>query len=92
MVRLLLFLVVLALAAYGLTWLAENPGEVALTWRGIEYDVSLMFALGVVLALAVALGVIWSILRFVFRAPLADFARLARAAARKRLHGDFARA
>ena len=28
MVRLLLFFAALALAAYGLTWLAENPGEV----------------------------------------------------------------
>ena len=53
-------LFVLALAAYGLTWLAENPGDVALTWRGVEYEVSLMFALGVVLALAVALGIVWS--------------------------------
>src|SRR5208282_5178684 len=39
MIRLLLFLAALALAAYGLTWLAENPGEVALTWGGVEYDV-----------------------------------------------------
>ena len=52
MVRLLAFLIVLALAAYGLQWLAENPGDIALTWRGVEYDVSLMFGLGVVLALA----------------------------------------
>ena len=71
------------LAAYGLTWLAENPGDVALTWRGVEYDVSLLFALGVVLALAVALGVVWSILRFVFRAPLVDIARRARPPSRK---------
>ena len=55
MIRLLLFLAALALAAYGLTWLAENPGEVALTWRGVEYDVSLMVALGVVSALAILL-------------------------------------
>ena len=34
MIRLLLFLAALALAAYGLTWLAENPGEVTLAWRG----------------------------------------------------------
>ena len=69
MVRLLFFLVVLALAAFGLTWLANNPGEVALTWRGVEYEVSLMFALGVVFALAIALGSIWTLIRFVFRIP-----------------------
>ena len=69
MLRLLAFLVLLALAAYGLTWLAENPGDVAVTWRGVEYDVSLMFALGFVLAVAIVLGVIWTFVRFVFRVP-----------------------
>jgi len=39
MVRLLLFLVLLALAAYGLAWLATNPGDLALTFHGVEYDV-----------------------------------------------------
>jgi HemY protein len=69
MVRLLAFLIALGLVAYGLTWLAANPGEVALTWRGVEYDVSLVTALGVVLALAVALGVLWTLIRFVLRMP-----------------------
>ena len=62
MVRLLLFFAALALAAYGLTWLADNPGEVAVTWRGVEYDVSLMVALGIVLALAIALGIVWTLI------------------------------
>ena len=69
MIRLLLFLAALALAAYGLTWLAENPGEVALTWRGVEYDVSLMVALGVVAGLAILLALAWGVVRFVFRIP-----------------------
>jgi HemY protein len=69
MTRLLLFLAALALAAYGLTWLAENPGQVALTWRGVEYDVSLMVALGAVAGLAVLLSLAWGVIRFVFRLP-----------------------
>jgi HemY protein len=69
MIRLLLFLAALALAAYGLTWLAENPGQVALTWRGVEYDVSLMVALGVVAGLAILLSLAWGIIRVVFRLP-----------------------
>jgi HemY protein len=69
MVRLLIFLAALALAAGGLTWLANNPGVVDLTWRGEEYEVSLLFALGAVLALAVALAIVWAVLRFVFRVP-----------------------
>src|SRR5208283_3043639 len=69
MFRLLIFLAALALAAWGLTWLADNPGDVTLTWRGVEYEVSLMLALGAVAALAVALAMVWGLLRFVFRVP-----------------------
>src|SRR5580693_8018199 len=69
MVRLLIFLAVLALAAGGLTWLANNPGVVDVTWRGEEYEVSLMFGLAAVLALAIAIAIVWGLLRFVFRIP-----------------------
>jgi HemY protein len=69
MFRLLIFLAALALAAWGLSWLADNPGAVTLTWRGVEYQVSLMLALGAVLALAVALSIVWGVLRFIFRIP-----------------------
>jgi HemY protein len=69
MVRLLIFLAALALAAWGLTWLANNPGVVDLTWRGQEYEVSLMFAIAAVLALAIAIAIVWGVLRFIFRIP-----------------------
>src|SRR6185437_15287822 len=65
MVRLLIFLAALAIAALGLTWFANNPGVVDVTWRGHEYEVSLMVALGAVIALAI----VWGVLRFVFRLP-----------------------
>ena len=69
MVRLLLFLVLLALAAYGLAWLAENPGDVALTFHGVEYDVSLMVAIAIVVGLAIVIALAWGVIRFVFRLP-----------------------
>jgi HemY protein len=69
MVRLLIFLAALALAAWGLTWLANNPGVVDVTWQGQEYEVSLLFALGAILALAIVLAIVWGVLRFVFRLP-----------------------
>jgi HemY protein len=69
MVRLLLFLVLLALAAYGLVWLAENPGDVALTFHGVEYDVSLMVAIAIVVGLAIVIALAWGVVRFVFRLP-----------------------
>jgi HemY protein len=79
MVRLLLFLVLLALGAYGLAWLAENPGDVALTFHGVEYDVSLMVAIAIVVGLAIVIALAWGVIRFVFRLPsLVSLARKAR--------------
>src|ERR1700722_11354041 len=69
MVRLLIFLAALALVAGGLTWLANNPGVVDVTRRGEQYEVSLLFALGAVLALGIAIAIVWGLLRFVFRIP-----------------------
>jgi HemY protein len=69
MIRLLIFLAALAVAALALTWLANNPGVVDVTWRGEQYEVSLMFGLAAVLALAIAIGIVWGVLRFVFRVP-----------------------
>ena len=69
MFRLLIFLAALALAAWGLSWFADNPGLVTLTWRGAEYQVSLMLALGAVLALAAALSIVWGVVRFSFASP-----------------------
>jgi HemY protein len=69
MIRLLIFLAALALVALGLTWLANNPGVVDVTWRGEQYEVSLLFGLGAVLALAIAIAIVWALLRFFFRIP-----------------------
>jgi HemY protein len=69
MFRLLIFLAGLSLAALGLSWLADNPGVVTLTWRGVEYQVSLMLALGAVIAIAIALSILWGLVRFIFRIP-----------------------
>jgi HemY protein len=69
MVRLLLFLALLCLAALGLTWFADHPGEVGLTWQGYRVETSLMVAAVVVVALAFVIALIWGVIRFVFRIP-----------------------
>jgi len=79
MIRVLIFLGVLAAAAWGLMWFADNPGIVDITWRGVEYRLSLMLALEGIILLAVLLSLIWAILRFVFNLP-----SLARIGARSR--------
>lgn len=69
MFRLLILLAVVALAGWGLMWLADNPGLVTLTWGGVEYRVSLMVGLGLIAVVAIAWSIIWGVLRFVFRVP-----------------------
>jgi HemY protein len=69
MIRLLLFLALLGLAALGLAWLADHPGQVGLTWQGYRIETSLMTAIGAVVALAILIALLWGVFRFVFRLP-----------------------
>ena len=69
MIRIILFLVLIALAALGATWVAEQPGEVALSWGQWRAHPSLpifMLILGIAFVLAL---LAWSILRGLWRAP-----------------------
>jgi HemY protein len=79
MVRVVIFLGLLCAAALGLTWLADHPGQVELTWGGYRIEASAMVGLGFVVALALLVALIWAIIRFVFRIPsLVTLARRAR--------------
>jgi HemY protein len=69
MIRVVIFLVAIGVLALGAAWLADRPGEVAITWQGLRIETSvaiLAIAVGAVAALAV---VAWSILRTLARAP-----------------------
>ncbi|MBV8592769.1 MAG: hypothetical protein JOZ27_00545, partial [Caulobacteraceae bacterium] len=79
MIRLLIFLVAIAAVAWGLMWFADNPGIVDITWRGVEYRLSVMLALEAVIVLAGLISLVWAALRFVFNVP-----SLARLGARSR--------
>jgi HemY protein len=69
MYRIILFLVLIALAAAGAAWVADQSGDVALSWGGWRVQTSLpvfAFALGVAI---VAAMLAWSILRALWRTP-----------------------
>jgi HemY protein len=69
MYRIILFLVLIALAGAGAAWVADQPGEVAMSWGGWGARPSLpVFALllGVTIVAAVAA---WSILLGLWRTP-----------------------
>ena len=69
MIRVAIFLVVIGLIALGLTWIADRPGEVAITWLGWRIETSLMVVLAVLLLVIAASIFIWSILRGLWRTP-----------------------
>jgi HemY protein len=69
MLRIVLFLLLIALAAAGAAWVADQTGDVALSWGGWRLTTTLpVFALLLGIVIAAALFV-WSIFRGVWRTP-----------------------
>ncbi len=69
MIRLILFLAILAFAALGLSWLADRPGEISITWQGYQIETSVLVGIAAVLATCLVFLILWSIIRFVLRLP-----------------------
>jgi HemY protein len=69
MIRVVLYLLLLGLLAFCAVWLADRPGEVAITWLGHRVDTSVMVLLTAVLAAAALAIMLWSSLRALVRMP-----------------------
>ncbi|RXT46209.1 hypothetical protein B6S44_25615 [Bosea sp. Tri-44] len=83
MVRVLVYLFIIALVAVGAVWLADRPGEVSVLWQGYRIETSVAIAAIGVVVLAFLTLVAWAIMRFVFGLPSAfGFASRARRRAR----------
>ncbi|HEY6258858.1 MAG TPA: heme biosynthesis HemY N-terminal domain-containing protein [Xanthobacteraceae bacterium] len=69
MIRVVIFLLAIAVLAFGAAWLADRPGEVVINWQGRHIETSVA-VLTMAVALVAALAVLaWSILRAVVRSP-----------------------
>ncbi|MGI9478489.1 MAG: heme biosynthesis protein HemY [Hyphomicrobiaceae bacterium] len=69
MLRIVIFLIAIAVAAAGLAWLADRPGELLINWEGYEIRTSVFHA---IVALAMLLGLsilLWSMLRGIWQSP-----------------------
>jgi HemY protein len=69
MIRIILFLLLIALGAAGAAWIAEQTGDVVLSWGGYRVQTTLpvfVLALGIVIVAAMML---WAILRGLWRTP-----------------------
>jgi HemY protein len=69
MIRIILFLVLIALAAVGAAWIADQTGDVAVSWGSWHADPSIpvfVLLLGIVIVAAILL---WAIIRATWRTP-----------------------
>ena len=69
MIRTVLLIVVLAALALAAAWLAERPGDIAITWMGWRIETSVMVGVAAVAALVAVTIVVWAILRLAWRSP-----------------------
>ncbi|WP_038378430.1 heme biosynthesis protein HemY [Bradyrhizobium elkanii] len=59
MIRIILFLLLIALAAAGAAWMADQPGDLVLNWDGLRFTSKQpMYLLGLVVVVAMVAGVI----------------------------------
>ena len=69
MIRIILFLLLIAFAALGAAWLANQPGDVEMSWAGWRVVTTLpVFALALGIVILAAL-LLWSTLRALWRTP-----------------------
>ena len=69
MIRVVLFLLSVAVLAAGFVWVADRPGDVAITWMGYRIETSVMVAALAVAALVLVLMLLWAIVRGILRSP-----------------------
>ncbi|HEX5212984.1 MAG TPA: heme biosynthesis HemY N-terminal domain-containing protein [Pseudolabrys sp.] len=69
MIRVVTFLVAVAVLAAGFVWVADRPGDVTIIWIGYRLETSVMVAALALVALVVVLMALWSIVRAILRSP-----------------------
>ncbi len=69
MIRVVTFLLAVAILAAGFVWVADRPGDVAVTWMGYHIETSVMVAALAVAALVIVLMAVWTIVRAIWRTP-----------------------
>jgi HemY protein len=69
MVRIFSFLILLAMAALGAAWVADQNGGVVLSWNGWRAETSLPVLALIVLIVVIAALLAWTIIRAFWKAP-----------------------
>src|SRR6266702_3775868 len=87
MIRVVVFLGLVCFVALGIVWLADRPGEVAITWLGWRIESSVLVLLAAVALLAALFLLLFAFARGLWRSPR-RVARALREAQAEQLAGD----
>jgi HemY protein len=77
MIRVILYLILIGVIAYGVAFLADRPGDVVVTWQGLRIETSLLVLGAAVIAAMIVLSLIIGLIRAIARSPIV-LARLLR--------------
>ncbi|MCJ8144875.1 heme biosynthesis protein HemY [Ancylobacter sp. A5.8] len=69
MIRLIVYLLILAGIAFGVAWIADRPGALTVDWQGWHLETSVLVAFSALLVLVAVAILGWSVLRLVLRSP-----------------------
>lgn len=69
MFRILFFLLLVFLIGLGFAWLADRPGELVMTFNGYQYQVSLMVAAVIMVAVVALTMLSWWVLKGIWYSP-----------------------
>jgi HemY protein len=69
MIRVVVFLAIVCLVALGIVWLADRPGEVAVTWLGWRIETSVVVLIAAVALLAALVLLLFSLVRGLWGSP-----------------------
>jgi len=69
MLRVVYFLIAVGLIALAKAWLADRPGDVAITWLGWRIETSVMVLTVALIAIIAAVMLLWTVVRGLWRSP-----------------------
>ncbi len=69
--RAVTYFIVIAILAVGATWIADQPGEVTLTWLGREISMDIVVAIALVVSVVAGIIFFWSLVKLIMNGPQA---------------------
>ena len=69
--RAVTYFILIAIVAIGAAWIADQPGEVTLTWLGREITMDIVVAIALVVAVVAGIIFFWSLVKLIMNGPQA---------------------